>query len=317
MKARTNELKGELVLEAENVILKTEGEKYYPVPYSIQTAISLEAMKAGAVRVYQNYIGQMVTVAGHPQGDIIYSARIIRTIAPPEPAKFGEEYWNNRVPKANVLFNARKLPGYPMHFSVDVRQMITINDSVIYRDLSDYSLLVSDPDKCNDDIYRIYRHSRLKEINPYYYEFDNKGFGCEFFMYPYELRQLQRGDCDDWGIELASYLISAGVTEWRVRCVVGMTFSGGGHLTVYVLADDLSNWYHLNSTTPWWIVEEEGRLQLTDFPKAGDPKDSIGIEDVWFSFNNKYAWHAFETHASEDNLRKVPWMKNFRITPLF
>jgi hypothetical protein len=274
-------------------------------------------MKADAVSTYKDYIGQIVTVAGYPQDDVIYSARIVRNYKPQEPEKYSGKYWNNRVPKANVLFRARKLPGYQIHFSVDVRQMITINDSVIHKDLSDHSLLVSDSDNCNDDIYRIYRHSRVKEINPYFYEYDTEIFGCEFFMYPYELRQLKKGDCDDWGIELASYLISAGIPEWRVRCVVGLTYSGEGHLTVYVLADDLATWYHLNSTTPWWRVEEKKCLTLIDFPKTEDPKDLIGIEDVWFSFNNKYAWHAFETHASEEKFQKVPWMKDFEITPLF
>ena len=317
MQSKVVKFEGKLVMGADNVLLETEKGVFYPIPYPIQTAISLDAMKADAVNAYKNYIGYTVTVAGYPQGDVIYSARIVRSYKNREQDKYGEEYWNNRIPKANVLFRARKLPGYQSQFSVDVRQMITINDSVIHKDLSDHSLLVSDLDKCNDDIYRIYRHSRVKEINPYYYEYDEKGFGCEFFMYPYELRQLQQGDCDDWGIELASYLISAGVPEWRVRCVVGLTYSGGGHLTVYVLADDLATWFHLNSTTPWSMVEEKKYLKLTDFPKAEDPDDTIGIEDVWFSFNNKYAWHAFETHASEGNFQKVPWMKTFKITPLF
>ena len=317
MDSKVEKFEGKLLMDAGNVILKTDSKKFYPIPYPIQTSISLEAMKATAVSSYKNYIGQMVTVAGNSQGDLIYSAGIIRSYTAREPEKYSEEYWNNRVPKANVLFKARKLPGYQMHFSVDVRQMITINDSVINRDLSEHSLLVSNPDECNDDIYRIYHHSRVKEINPYFYEYDNKGFGCEFFMYPYELRQIQQGDCDDWGIELASYLISAGVPEWRVRCVVGLTYSGGGHLTVYILADDLSSWHHLNSTTPWWTVEEKGYLKLSDFPLSGDSTDEIGIKDVWFSFNHKYAWHAFETNTSENNLRKVPWMRNFEIVPLF
>ncbi len=308
---------GKLTLGADCVILETDRGLFHPIPYSMQTAISLDAMKADAMGAYKNYIGSTVTVAGFSQGDVIYSARIVRSYKEREKDKYGEEYWNNRVPKANVLFKARKLPGYKSHFSVDVRQMITINDSVIEKDLSSHSLMVSDPDNCNDDIYRIYRHSRVKEINPYYYEYDDKGFGCEFFMYPYELRQLQQGDCDDWGIELASYLISAGVPGWRVRCVVGRTYSGGGHLTVYVLEDDLDTWRHLNSTTPWSMVEAKNYLTLSDFPKAEDPEDKIGIEDVWFSFNNKYAWHAFETHASEERLQKVPWMKNFKVTPSF
>lgn len=308
---------GKLVLEDSRfVVLETAEKNYYPLPYPMYVALPIEVMKMDAIREYQDYLDIEVTMAGMPQDDLIWDARVIRTHRPPEPEK-GEEYWNNRVPKADIVFRARKLPGYPIHFSVDVRQMITINDSVIRKDLERHGLMVEDTERCNDDMYRIYRHTRIKESNPFDYEYDNKIFGCEFFMYPYELRVLDKDDCDDWGIELASYLISAGVPEWRVRCVVGRTYSGEGHLTVYVLADDLATWYHLNSTTSWWTVQDKGWKQITDFPKAGDPNDTIGIEDVWFSFNNRYAWHAFETHASMDNARRTTWMKHFRITPRF
>ncbi|MFX0194739.1 MAG: hypothetical protein ACFFCW_01355 [Candidatus Hodarchaeota archaeon] len=310
---------GKLILDdSGSVVLGIEKKNYYPLPYPPYVAIPVEIMKMEAVSVYQDYINKTVTMAGFPQGDLIYDARVIRTFAPrDETEAYGEDYWNNRVPKADILFTARKLPGYEVHFPVDVRQMITINDSTIRKDLEQHALMLQGPEKCNDYMYRIYRHSRVKEINPYFYQYDNYIFGCEFFMYPYELRVLKKGDCDDWGIELASYLITAGVPEWRVRCVVGLTRSGGGHLTVCVLADDLATWYHLNSTIPWWVVEEHGWGTLTDFPKADDSTDDMGIGDVWFSFNNKFAWHTFETHASLDNARRTPWMKNFRITPRF
>ena len=319
MKENILTFKGKLVLdESGYVILQTEDRNYYCVHQMPYVSLPIEVLKMSSVSYYQDYMDKTVTMAGYPDGDVLFGARVIRTHTPRDESKRqDEDYWNNRVPKADIVWRARRLPGYPMHFSVDVRQMITINDSVIRKDLEEHGLIVQDPQKCNDAIYRIYNHSRIKEINPYYYQYDNYIFGCEFFMYPYELRILKKGDCDDWGIELASYLISAGIPEWRVRCVVGDTYSGGGHLTVYVLADDLATWYHLNSTTPWWRIEEKGWSKLTDFPKANDPKDEIGIKDVWFSFNNKYAWHAFETHASVDNAQRTPWMKHFKITPRF
>lgn len=317
MKAEVGLYKGKLIIKNDNAILETSEKTYFPVPFSKQTEISKERMKRISVEDFKDYIGRSVTIAGFLQNDIIFDAQVVRTYMLRDPNEaHGEEYWNDRIPKANILWKARRLPLYPEQFSVDVRQMITINDSVIERDLIEHNLLVSNPEKCNEDIYLIYRHSRVKKINPYNYAYDKDAFGCEFFMYPYELRELHKGDCDDWGLELASYLITAGVPDWRIRCVVGWTFSGEGHLTVYVLADDLSTWYHLNSTTPWWLVEEKGYNKLTDFPQSGDSDDLPGIADVWFSFNNKYAWHAFETHVSEDRAKKVPWFRNFKITPM-
>jgi len=310
---------GKLILTSSgDMLLKTNAQDLYPLPYPVYSAVSIEYMKREAVQAYRDYLDHPVTMEGYLQNDLLYDARVIRSYRERDRTEAQDEtYWNNRVPKADILFTARKLPGYATVFEVDVRQMITINDSVIRKDLSDHGLIVADPQRCDEDLYRIYRHSRIKAINPYFYQYDDYLFGCEFFMYPYELRLLKKGDCDDWGIELASYLISAGIPEWRVRCVVGQTHSGEGHLTVYVLADDLATWYHLNSTTPWWMVEEKGWGKLTDFPGADATDDEMGIKDVWFSFNNKFAWHTFETHASFDNARKTPWMKHFKITPRF
>lgn len=310
---------GQLTLTDQNrVTLETDEGLLFPVPYAIFVALPPEVMMADAVGTYSAYFGHTITMSGYQQGEILYDALVVRSYIPKKDNDdYGDDYWNNRVPKADILFTARKLPGHSQHFSVDVRQMVTINDSVIFNDLTANGLMVNDADCCNDNIFRLYRHSRLKEINPYHYEYDNPQFGCEFFMYPYELRTLNKGDCDDWGIELASYLIMAGVPEWRVRCVVGNTRSGGGHLTVCVLADDLRTWYHLNSTTSWHDVVRQGRGKLEDFPKADDADDKIGIGEVWFSFNNKYAWHAFETHESEENAHKIPWMKNFKFKPRF
>lgn len=320
-------LVGKLSLRRGRVILTVNRSIYYPVPFSAQMSINPNIAKAFAYSKYKRYLGKVVTIVGQfrsnksgnvAAGKVLYDARVVRTRTKGEkPVEYGQEYWDNCVPKANILFRSRKLPGFDKHFQVDVRQMITINDSVIYKDLCDASLLVRNPDKCDDDIFAIYYHSRVKEINPYIYEYDNQAFGCEFFMYPYELRQLQKGDCDDWGIELASYLISAGVPAWRVRCVAGRTWQGGGHLTVYVLSDDLKTWRHLNSTTSWSTVKRRGYRALSDFPKPNDESDKIGIKDVWFSFNNFHAWHAFETYESEEDALSESWMAQMEITPLF
>jgi hypothetical protein len=306
------------------VILKTDGGDLYPLPNMMYEAISVDAMKAAARVHYADNLGQTVTIEGYGDGHIIWGACIIRTFEPrDENSPYGRDYWNNRVPKADITWLSRRIPvldDYPNTYTLaeaDVRQFITPNDCVIRGDLENHALMVENPDQCNEDMYRIYLHSRTKDINPYYYEYDDLTFGCEYFMYPYELRTLRKGDCDDWGIELASYLICAGVPEWRVRCVVGDTYGGGGHLTVYVLADDLTNWYHLNSTTPMWVIDWYQWSKLTDFPKANDSYDYYGIEHVWFSFNNVYAWNSFESHASIEKARRTPWMRNFRIKPRF
>lgn len=227
-----------------------------------------------------------------------------------------EEWWDTRVPAADIFWTARLFPGTTnQRLKLDVRQLVTDNDCEIHNDLTANALMVKNPEECNVDIFRIYKHSRLKEINPYHYQYDEQIFGCELFMYPYELRASQKGDCDDWGIELASYLITAGVPAWRVRCVAGWCRGGGGHLTVYVLGDDKKTWYHINSTTGWEIVKARGWERLEDFPTSRTEEDTIGIGEVWFSFNNRFAWHQFETENSLAKCRETDWMKNIIIRP--
>ncbi|MCR4317362.1 MAG: hypothetical protein NUW37_13575 [Planctomycetes bacterium] len=233
------------------------------------------------------------------------------------PVRRGElerakNYWNSKYPKATIFYKGRYAPGTKTKIEVDVRQFVTTKDSVIEKDIIEHDLIVRDPGYCDDDVLRIYKHTRTKSINPYKYEFDDKQFGGELWLYPYELRHVKRGDCDDWGIELASYLITAGVPAFRVRVVVGNTNAGGGHLTVYVLGDDLKSWRHLNSTSK---IESIPVTFFSDLPKNRDKTDDIGIRNVWFSFNSEFAWHKFATEEDEISFNNDDAMRQIEILP--
>ena len=223
-----------------------------------------------------------------------------------------QEYWDNKRPKARIVYKGRYLPMTKTRMNVPVQLFIDTNDIDIISDLKHYNLEVTDPNNCDDMILKIYKHTRTKPLNKYRYVTDIVNVGVsEFWYFPFELRFAKKGDCDDWGNELASYLISAGVPRYRVRCVVGDTWDGFGHHTVYVLSDDNATWYHLNSTNPYSLIS--GKTKLSQFPKSDDPNDDIGIKDVWFSYNDKSAWHEFETEASAKSFKKE--MENIKITP--
>jgi hypothetical protein len=123
---------------------------------------------------------------------------------------------------------------------------------------------------------------------------------------------MDKGDCEDYGNSLASHLIAAGVPHFRVRAVCGNCwgYNGSGHLTVYVLGDDLKTWYHINSTSTGSEYSN-----LTQCPKSNDPNDLIGIKDVWFSYNDQYSWSVFESVYSEDDFNKQAGNK-IKITPM-
>ena len=209
-----------------------------------------------------------------------------------------KEYWNTRKPQADIYYRGRTIPLTKEMISNDVKVFITPNDAKIQNDIKKYGLLVKDEKSCNKDILKIYKHTRTKTINPYKYKYDNQSFGIgEYWMFPFELQAMKSGDCDDWSHELVSYLIGAGVPNWRVRVVCGTTYSNFGHSTVYVLADDLKTWKHLNSTTPISMITQSDLMQM---PNSNNSADTIGIKNVWFSFNDEFAWHTFETNAGRD-----------------
>jgi hypothetical protein len=213
-------------------------------------------------------------------------------------AQVQKQYWENRHPKADIVYNGRPLPFQKTNIEVPVQLFIQPSDFVIKNDIIKNDLMVKDIYSCNETILNIYKHTRTKPLNPYRYDYDDAQFGIpELWLFPFELRNAKKGDCDDWGNELASYYIAAGVPNWRVRCVAGTTWSNEGHLTVYVLADDLKTWVHTNSTNPIALINYA--KDLMELPKSNDSNDKIGIEKVWFSYNNESAWHEFEGSKTE------------------
>ncbi len=224
-----------------------------------------------------------------------------------------EEKWNHNKPKTTIFYKGRYLPSGESGngpnensrrmIDVDVRLFVTPNDGYIQQDLMAEHLMVNDPRNCNDDIMRIYRFTR----ESFRYDSDEAITGRpEYWLFPFELRHTRRGDCDDWANQLASYLIGAGVPDFRVRVVCGRVNDpridpeNAGHSTVYVLSDNLMTWYHLNSTTPMRSIPAAA---LTDMPTSKDRDDFMGIGEVWFSYNNKYAWHAFEGTARQSYMK--------------
>ncbi|MBI4453253.1 transglutaminase-like cysteine peptidase [Candidatus Woesearchaeota archaeon] len=208
------------------------------------------------------------------------------------------QYWNTKKPERTIFYEGRALPN-GKRISADVRLFVTPNDGYIQEAIDDEKdsngrpLRVRTPNRCNDDIMKIYRHTRK------YFEYgdDQEIAGVpEYWLFPFELRATGKGDCDDWANELASYLIGAGVPNYRVRVVCGKTRSGGGHSTVYVLGDNQKTWYHLNSTTALHEIPTD-RLEL--MPTSKDVSDRMGIGEVWFSYNNEHAWHVFEGNAEK------------------
>lgn len=197
-------------------------------------------------------------------------------------------YWNNINEKADIKYKrwmfTEKDEVKPV--DIDVRIFIQQHDARIENRLDEEDLYVDDPMKIDDIVPWIY--GEAQEF--YDYKYDSKDLGySEYWKFPFQTMEQRKGDCEDHACKIISFLRAAGVPAWRVRNVCGITNTGGGHSTVYVLGDDMETWYHINSTST--TVHDS----LTEYPEWGDENDGIGIDPdkVWFSFNDKHSWKDF------------------------
>jgi hypothetical protein len=140
--------------------------------------------------------------------------------------------------------------------------------------------------------------------NYYRYAYDKHNYGVsEYWEFPFEIIERKAKvlsaafDCDSWADFMASFYIAAGIPEWKVRIVIGGC-QLGGHSTVYVHSDETNKFHHLNSTygNAW-----NRNTKISDYPTTDDAEttDKLGIKNVWFSFNNLYAWHKFSSEAKK------------------
>jgi len=210
-----------------------------------------------------------------------------------EKESYWEQYWNNKKPKTDIFYLGRVLPTTKTRLKIDVKLFVTPQDAGIHKELRSNNLYWDGREPLNQHILKLYKWHQKRFLR---YKHDKELFGIpELWMFPHEMMAMKKGDCDDYANSLASFLIASGVPYWRVRVVAGTTYSGVGHLTVYVLGDDMKTWYHLNSTTPYYWIQAK---KLEGMPTTNNPKDKLGIKDVWFSYNNRYAWSVFETSTA-------------------
>ena len=237
----------------------------------------------------------------------------------PDPKRI---FWENKYPKADIVYLGRLIPkaegeGFE-RIPVDVRFFGYVQDFEIRNFLGDEGLIVNDKGECEDLALEVCKQIKKKDgLFPYKYSIREWGVSEMWMVISESRATLAQGlgvDCDDWACIQHNAMRMAGIPEWRLRMVAGYTWGkdgrgGGGHLTNYVLDDELEVWRHINSTTR----SDKLPANFSELPPTNDKKDSIGIKDVWFSFNSEFSWHKFETRASENEFSEEERMKNFRI----
>ena len=146
----------------------------------------------------------------------------------------------------------------------------------------------------NELAFDIYKFTRGKVK----YQYDQETYGhFEKWQTPDLTYWLGIGDCEDSSVLLASYFLAAGIPSFCWRVTAGQS-KLGGHATVYMYDFNTQTWRHLEAT--------DNKPKATKFNELPDKnnKDDLWIDDIWFSFTEKYAYNKFETSAARNTKPK-------------
>lgn len=184
-----------------------------------------------------------------------------------------EEYWNNKYPKATVIYQGRQIPNHGA-VAVDVRTFFT-------NPVSD-ELLATVKDFGGSDDARALACLKWVIAN-ITYQSDFSLFGLnEFWEFPFETMLTRRGDCDDGAILLANLMLKSGIPYWKIRLTAGMV-PEGGHAYVTYFCEARGLWVALD----WCYYPSEE--PVADRP---DYKFSEIYREVWFSWNRDFSFCA-------------------------
>jgi len=246
---------------------------------------------------------------------------VVRVVPPPKTEEeIKAEYWNSRWKKADIAYYGRVLKndtnravGFWSYFqlAVDVKTFISNNDSVMKFLVKKYELKGANHD---DTMYRIQKFVCTGRMQDFYaggdfkvyevsevlagfrmrpekvltYSFDDEKYDApDYWLFPFETAAAGFGDCEDGAILIAALAINAGIPSYRVKVACGYVTDGkveGGHAyCIYLASDDewrIFDWcYWPDSTTP-----------TLKKPLARTGGTGGYYKDVWFTFNDEYAW---------------------------
>jgi predicted transglutaminase-like cysteine proteinase len=181
-----------------------------------------------------------------------------------------EKELNEKYPQTIVRYKRRETDDY---YEIDVRDYFQLYDA-------DIPIVSgkSDDEKAVNALKHV--------INNITYTPDKTTYGySEYWAYPYQTMKRKKGDCEDGAILLANIMVKSGIPYWKVRITCGDVDDGkgnaGGHAFVVYYYEEGDYWVLLD-----WCYWEN----LKEISKRKDYKDENYYKDIWFSFNEKYAF---------------------------
>lgn len=185
----------------------------------------------------------------------------IKKIKYPNPK---EEELNNKYPKKDIQYRVT----HDKTYLIDVRNFIQEYDSTI----PSVSGKTDDEKALNG----------LKFVkNNIKYTKDKSQYGLnEYWCYAYQTWKNKKGDCEDGAILLYNILLKSGIPYWKLRLSAGDVVDGGhAYLTYY--CEEQDKWVILD----WCYYPNNKKIK-----DRKHYKDDEKYGNVWFSWNQKYAY---------------------------
>jgi hypothetical protein len=207
----------------------------------------------------------------------------IKKLLTPKKKSFDEQqadYWDNKWPKASITYGARGYKG--KRHRMDVRNTMVTKSVILqsYKKSGTY-----------DNIALALLREVKRKIT---YVSDSHNYNeAEYWQAPEITLSKGNGDCEDGALLLASLMRMSGIPAYRVKVCAGWvkTSSGrGGHAYVIYLADD-GNWYPLD----WCYYGTESERNFKKIPH----KDNSKYQEIWWTFNDQYAWSQKDTRLGK------------------
>ncbi|TFG19151.1 MAG: DUF4332 domain-containing protein [Promethearchaeota archaeon] len=209
---------------------------------------------------------------------------------------YGPDYWNNKYPKAPIIYTARALRGkdYYKQIDTDVKSFIKNNDAILYH--------VIDQAQLKKGTFNETALTVQDFVNGFFkYKYDEETADCpEFWQFPFESIQSGIGDCEDGAILIASLLINAGIPSYRVKVAGGGVLPDpifapsdtelGGHAWCIYLADRPDIKRGLEWVILDWCYAPDPDVPIEEKPLAKNGGQQGGYKETWFTFNDEYSW---------------------------
>lgn len=183
-----------------------------------------------------------------------------------------EEFWNNKWPKAPIIYTARNDKPY------DVRTFITYPSEV----LSEFNKKVIKILSSDTNDTKALKILKFVQDNITY-----KSDTGEYWSFPTDVLHSTNGDCEDGTHLIVSLLRNAGILSYRIKVACGWaldrtTQQKFGHSYPIYLRESDDEWVHLD----WCFYPTKDLIRNRTI--CSDNKD---YGDIWFSFNNQFSWN--------------------------